>query len=189
MKIAEIKYSSGPDLRQIIDLEHYNCTMAELGVLKFRPYNDFEKAFREDLKILVKDFYVSIIFTNGTKATMHFKTGFCFDGASIPQIFRSLLKANGRKMIIAAMVHDGLWGSPGDPFGFETSNDIFEQLLKMYDVWGVWWIMRGVNTGIARRRYDMLEGEYDHTESKCVTTWGDKVLYLDKLQFCRKGQE
>jgi hypothetical protein len=134
--------------------------------------------------------HIAVVFSDGTVANFVYYAGFCFDGASIPQIFRSIFKANGRRMTMPALIHDGMWACPNDPFGFETSNEIYKQLLEMFEVWGIWGISKGVNSDIAYERYEMLEMDYIYTKgglgSKCSITWDDKVLYLDKLQFCRK---
>ena len=177
MKITEVELiTNGPDLRPIINGKHYNETMAELGLIRYKPYSKFDDQFRKYLNVNTEPFTIKLYLEKSGVVYIKIDKGFTYDFASIPAFLRSALPSNAKGMIVASLVHDALFSEPDRPFSLETANSFFYQLMRKFGV--SWWRAKlcylGVCTNIAKRNWEKNLANYDIYPSFAHVLWLDK---------------
>lgn len=98
--------------------------------VKLPQYSSFDRlALRKrDMKVICRDWYMVFDYC-GRRYRIEFKTGSCYDGASVPVIFvlGNVSKFN-QYVSIASLVHDGLFAL--QLMSFEDANNVFSALMR-----------------------------------------------------------
>lgn len=120
------------DMRKLTML-NIEGTRAEFQAegIKFPTNEDLDFDTSSDWCVLLNPVQVYVQVKNGKEIcwiSFGFKRGFCWDLASVPRFFRSVVDNDAQESIVAAMCHDYLFTSHA--LSFRESNSVFRGLLK-----------------------------------------------------------